>query len=73
MTVLERKKRFMQSVMADTDEVFITLEKVYKKISKLDPCMYSIEELRESLKETEKEFAEGKGVPHDEVMAEYGL
>ena len=73
MTVLERKKRFVQSVMNEPDEVFIELEKAYKKISKREPCMYTVEELRKSLKETEKEFAEGKGIPHDEVMAKYGL
>ncbi len=77
MTVLERKKfRLIKAIINDTDEERLSeMEKVYKSLKKKlpEPCMYTIEEIRESLPEIEKEFAEGKGISHEEVMKEYGL
>jgi hypothetical protein len=78
MTVLERKKfRLIKAIINDTDEKRLSeIEKVYKTPKKKqlpEPCMYTIEEIRESLPEIEKEFTEGKGIPHEEVMMEYGL
>ena len=75
MTVLERKKRFIQSVMTDTDEVFNELERTYKRISKREPCMYTPEEVNVRIDKFEKEIESGdyKGIAHETVMAEYGL
>ena len=75
MTVLERRAEFMRSVMNDTDEVFIKLERAYKKISKREPCMYSTEEVNARIDKFEKELESGnyEGIAHETVMAEYGL
>ena len=69
MTVLERRARFIQSVMNDTDEVFIKLERVYERISKPNPCMFTVDELRNSVTKFEKDLEEGnvKGVSHKEM------
>jgi len=39
------------------------------------PLCYSVEELRESIDDFEERYISGKfeGIPHDEVMKEYGL
>ena len=75
MTVLERKKRFVQSVMNDTDEVFIKLERAYKRILKPEPCMFTVDELRESVAKFEKDLAEGnvKGISHEEMKKKYAV
>ena len=75
MTVLERKRRFFQSVMTDTDEVFNELERTYNRISKREPCMYTMEEVNARIDKFEKEIEseDYKGISHETVMAEYGL
>ena len=75
MTVLERKKRFVQSVMNDTDEVFIKLERVYKRFSQPEPCMFAVDELRESVAKFEKDLTEGnvKGISHEEMKKKYAV
>ena len=75
MTVLERRARFIQSVMNDTDEVFIKLERVYERISKPNPCMFTVDELRKSVTKFEKELEEGnvKGVSHKEMKKKYAV
>ena len=75
MTVLERKKRFVQSVMNDTDEVFIELERAYKRISKREPCTFSVEELKDSVVKFEKDLAEGnvQGISHEEMKKRYAV
>ena len=75
MTVLERKKRFIQSVMIETDDVFVELEKAYKKISKREPCMFTADELRKSIAKFEKDLAEGNvnGISHEEMKKKYAL
>ena len=75
MTILERRKRFVQSVMNDTDEVFIKLERAYKRISKPEPCMFTVDELRESVAKFEKDLAEGnvKGISHEEMKKKYAV
>ena len=75
MSVIEMKVEMATAILSDIDETRLSkLNKVYKKLYKTRlsaPCIYSVEELKESLIEVEKDFAEGKGIPHDEVMAEY--
>ena len=74
MTVLERKrKRLVHAIMNDTDIERITLvEKLYFSEN---PLCYSVEELRERVQEFENEYISGnfKGIPHDEIMKEYGI
>jgi len=69
MTVLERKAKFIQSVMNDTDDAFIKLEKAYQRISNPEPCMFTIDELKESVEAFEKDLAERdiKGVSHEKM------
>ena len=61
--------------MNDTDEVFIKLERAYKRISKPEPCMFSVDELRESVAKFEKDLAEGnvKGILHEEMKKKYAV
>ena len=77
MTVIELKVEMASAILNDIDEARLAeMKKVYNRLYKSrlpEPCVYSIEELKESLIEVEKDFAEGKGIPHDVVMAEYGL
>ncbi len=78
MTVLERKKfeqrkiRLSRAIMNDLDENRVSqIEKLYD----VNPLSYSVKELRKSIDEFEKRYISGnfKGIPHDEVMKEYGL
>ncbi len=78
MTVLEMKKfeqrkiRLSRAIMNDVDENrVLQIEKLYD----VNPLSYSVEELRERIREFEEEYMSGnfKGIPHDEVMKEYGL
>ncbi len=78
MTVLESKKfeqrkiRLSRAIMNDVDENrVLQIEKLYD----VNPLSYSVEELRERVREFEEEYMSGnfKGIPHDEVMKEYGL
>ena len=77
MTAIEIKVEMASAILNDIDEIRLTeMKKVFNKLYKTrlpEPCVYSVEELRESLIEVERDFAEGKGIPHEEVMAEYGL
>jgi len=74
MTVLERKrKRLIHAIMHDTDEKrMLQIEKLYFDES---PLCYSVDELRESIDDFEERYFSGKfeGIPHDEVLKEYGL
>jgi len=74
MTVLERKrKRLIHAIMNDTDlKRMSQVEKLYFDES---PLCYSVEELRERVQEFEDEYISGnfKGIPHEEIMKEYGL
>ena len=69
MTVLDRKAKFIQSVMNDSDDVFIKLEKAYLRISNPEPCMFTIDELKESVESFEKDLSESKikGVSHEKM------
>ncbi len=76
MTVLEQKKfRLIRAIMNDTDEKRVSeIEKVYKRLTKQEEnpsFMCSLEELRASLPEIEKEFAEGKYIPHEEMKRKH--
>ena len=79
MTVLERKARFISAIITDmNDDRFIKTERFYTNLQKCalpisEPCMYTVEEVKASLPFIIREFKEGKGVPHEEVMREYGL
>ena len=72
MTVLERKKyRLIRSIMDDTDVKRVAeIERLY---STQEPCMYTIDEIKASLPKRIKDIEDGKGIPHDVVMQEYGL
>ena len=77
MSVIELKLEMATAILNDIDEVRLSkLSESYKKLYKTrlsEPCIYSIEELKESLIEVVKDFEGGKGIPHNVVMAEYGL
>ena len=79
MTVLEKKVEMATAILSDIDEIRITeMEKTYKKLYKSrlpEPCVYSVEELRESVLEFEKELAAGSftGKTTEEVFEKYGL
>ena len=77
MSVIELKLEMATAILNDIDEVRLSkLSESYKRLYKTrlsEPCIYSIEELKESLIEVVKDFEEGKGIPHNVVMAEYGL
>ena len=77
MSVIEMKVEMATAILSDIDETRITkMKKLYNRLYKTrlpEPCIYSVEELKESLIEVVKDFEEGKGIPHHEVMAEYGL
>ena len=70
MTVLERTKyRLIRSIMDDTNESRVAeIDRLYS-----EPCMYSIEEIKAGLPKRIKDIEDGKGIPHDVVMQEYGL
>ena len=75
MTVLERRAKFIQSVMNDTDEVFFKLEMAYKRISEHEPCMFTVDELKKSVAKFEKDLDEGnaKGISHEEMKKKYAV
>ena len=74
MTVLERtRKRLIHAITNDTNLIRMSqIEKLYFDES---PLCYSVEELRERVQEFENEYISGnfKGIPHEEIMKEYGL
>ena len=61
MTVLERKARFFQAVLNDSEETR------FFKLEQGAPCVYTVEELKQSLDEIEQEFAAGQGIPHSQI------
>ena len=71
MTVLERTKyRLIRSIMDDTDENRVAeIDRLYSQ----EPCKYTIEEIKAGLPKRIKDIENGKGIPHDVVMQEYGL
>ena len=74
MTVLERRKyKLIRAILNDTD--LKRLKQIEKLYFDENPLSYSVEELRESIDDFEKRFISGnfEGIPHDEVMKEYGL
>ena len=75
MTVIELKLEMATAILNDIDEIRLTkLKKVYNKLYKTrlpEPCVYSVEELKESLIEVEKDFAEGKGISSEELRKQY--
>ena len=74
MTVLERtRNRLIHAISEDVDMKRMSqIEKLYFNES---PLCYSVEELRERVQEFENEYISGKfvGIPHEEIMKEYGL
>ena len=78
MTLLEQKKyKLIHAIITDTDENRVAeIERLYKKLEKdlsKEPCMYSIDEIKNGLPERLKDLADGKGILHKDVMKEYGL
>ena len=74
MTVLERtRKKLLHAISHDMNEkrMLQIVELYYDE----NPLSYSVEELRESIDDFEERYISGKfeGIPHDEVMKEYGL
>ncbi|MDF9828830.1 hypothetical protein [Parabacteroides sp. PF5-6] len=69
MTVLERKEKLIAAILNDPDEErFAELESIYEKLS-MPSFMCSVEELNESIRRQEEDFAAGKikTIPHEEV------
>ena len=75
MSVIEIKVEMATAILSDIDESRITkMKKLYNKLYKSqlsDPCIYSVEELQESLIEVERDFAEGKGISSEELRKQY--
>ena len=73
MTVLERtRKKLLHAISHDMNEKrMLQIIKLYDE----SPLSYSAEELRESIDNFEDRYFSGNfvGIPHDEVMKEYGL
>ena len=73
MTVLERtRKKLLHAISHDMNEKrLLQIIKLYDE----SPLSYSVEELRESIDDFEDRYFSGNfvGIPHDEVMKEYGL
>ena len=71
MSVIEIKVEMATAILSDIDEVRIAeMKKLYNKLYKSqssDPCIYSVEELQESLIAVERDFAEGKGISSEEL------
>ena len=72
MTMFEQTKyRLIRSIIDDTDEKRVAeIERLY---ASREPCTYTIEEIKAALPERIKDIKDGKGIPHDVVMREYGL
>ena len=73
MTVFEQTKySLIRAIMDDTDEDRVTkIVRLYAPFQ--EPCMYTVEEIKEGLPKRIKDIEDGKGIPHDVVMQEYGL
>ena len=67
MTVLEMKKyNVIRAIMNDTNSRRVTeIERLYN----LEPCIYTAEELRESVMQRTQDFYDGKMklIPHDQM------
>jgi len=77
MTVLEKKVEMATAILADIDEMrVIEMEKAFIKLyKKPEPCVYSVDELRESVSEFENELATGRfvGKTTEDVFKKYEL
>jgi len=63
MKVLERtRKRLIHAISNDTDIKRMSQIEELNKTRLPEPCVYSVEELKESLIEVERDFVEGKGI-----------
>ena len=75
MSVIELKLEMATAILNDIDEIRLSeLSKFYKKLYKTrlsDPCIYSVEELQESLIEVERDFEAGKGISSEELRKQY--
>jgi hypothetical protein len=68
MTIdLERKKyRLIRAIIGDTDNIrVLTIEKLYN----LEPCTFTMEEMRTSVIQRKNNFETGKNnlIPHDSI------
>ena len=73
MTVLEQTKyRLIRAIIDDVDEKrVLKIVRFYE--SSEEPCAYTSEEIKAGLPGRIKDLEEGKGIPHNVVMQEYGL
>jgi len=75
MTAIELKVEMASAILNDIDEFRLSeMKKAFNKLYKTrlpEPCVYSVEELRESLIEVERDFAEGKGISSEELRKQY--
>lgn len=73
MTVLERRVRVATAILNDLDERdFSEIEQLFKSLKKRqkpEPCMYTMEEIRESVMQRKTDFEAGKIdlIPHEQV------
>jgi hypothetical protein len=74
MTVLERKARLVRAILNDTDEKrFVELERTYQRLAKREPCMYTVEELHDSLVQARLDYIDGKGISSDEMRKRHAI
>ena len=75
MSVIEMKVEMAAAILSDIDEARIAkMKKLYNRLYNTrlsDPCIYSVEELQESLIEVERDFEEGKGISSEELRKQY--
>jgi hypothetical protein len=73
MTVLERKARFIKSILDDeVDETILNdLEMLYQRLLRREPCLFSEEELIQRAIKAERDFELGKGIPHEEMKKKH--
>ena len=69
------KVEMAAAILSDIDEARIAkMKKLYNRLYNTrlsDPCIYSVEELQESLIEVERDFEEGKGISSEELRKQY--
>lgn len=79
MTTLEFKNKMAAAILTETNEERLNeLKKVFIKLYNKtisEPCVFTDEELRESVARFEKDIAEGKieGIPHEKMKKKYAL
>jgi hypothetical protein len=74
MTVLERKARLVRAILNDTDEKrFAELERVYQRGAKCEPCVYTVEEIHDSLVHARQDYMDGKGISSDEMRKRHAI